>query len=189
MGKTLRKFSKKGKKTQQRRKIKGRKQHKNRKTYGGDNECTVGTGNISNVDADTCKINNESFNEKHKEDIIKCFNDQAQTNFTKDTDFTQEENMKKLKTAYKKAALNLHTDKGGNTSAFQNLSSSYTFLTKEEPCQPEPEPEPEEEVDIVNQSQRLNIINEIMKNIFGNEWFGRCMHPIPTSNDFIKMSY
>lgn len=181
MGKTLRKFSNKEKKTQQRRKTKGRKQHKNRKTYGGGDDCKVGTGNISDVDANTCTINNQSFKEEHKAQIIKCFNAQAekagelknlneeQTNKLK---INENSNESTIKTNYRKLSVKLHPDKGGDEDAFKKLVSSYNFLQSE--C----EPEPEEEVDIVNQNQRLKIINKIMKNIFGNECDKK--HPEPT---------
>ena len=196
MGKTLRKFSKKGKKTQQRRKTKGKK-------YGGnDEDCNVGTGNISNVNANECTINDEPFNENHKRELIDCFNAQAEKageikNLTKEqtNQLKINENSDKptIIKKFKKMSVTLHPDKGGPEAAFKKLSSSYGGLTgcefnkktvmtnmyhdtsadSDEDDEPEPEPEP-----IKIQKDRQKIIAALMNNIYGDECNKK--HPEPT---------
>ena len=60
----------------------------------------------------------------------------------------------------------------------QQLNNAYNGLLNCEFENEDNKLEPEPEVDIVNQNQRLKIINKIMKNIFGNECDKK--HPEPT---------
>jgi hypothetical protein len=163
MGKTLRKFSKKGKKTQQRRKTKGRKQHKNRKTYGGG-DCDIGEK------INECKLDGEPVNNTHSKQLVNCFNSIAKTNFTENTDFTEKKNMDKLKKAYRTAAKMVHTDKGGDNNMIQQLNNAYNGLLKcefeNEDNKLEPEPEP---ATTLNQSQRLKKKEALIQKVYGDK--------------------
>jgi len=169
MGKTLRKFSKKGKKTQHKRKTRGKK-------YGGnDEDCNIGE-KINECELDGKRVNNE-----HREKLVNCFNSIAKTTFTKDTED------KDLKKAYRKAVVKLHPDKVKDEADRKiaeeetaKLNNAYNGLTE---CKVQEtvmtkmyydEPEPSS----INQTQRLDITNAIMKKIFGNECDKE--HPEPT---------
>jgi hypothetical protein len=76
MSKTVRKFSKKEKKTQQRRKTKGKK-------YGGNDSCTIGNVKVKELtpgDGPNCSIGDELYNIRHKEQLVECFNKIAPDN-------------------------------------------------------------------------------------------------------------
>ena len=172
MGKTLRKFSKKGKKTQQRRKTKGRKQHKNRKTYGGG-DCDTG------AKINECELDGEQVDNTHKKQLVNCFNSiTGKRLFTEDTDFTQEENKKKLKNAYRTAAKTVHTDKGGENNMIQQLNNAYNGLLncefENEDNKLEPEP-----ATTVNQSQKLKKKEALIQKVYGDKCERK--NPVPTT--------
>lgn len=173
MGKTLRKFSKKGKKTQQRRKTKGKK-------YGGNNEyCDVGE------QIHECEINGEHVNNEHRVQLVNCFNSIAATKFTKDTTDND------FKKAYRKASRTLHPDKGGDKDNFSKFHNAYNGLTE---CKVQEIHQNTSQDDHKygqsssgSQTQRLDITNAIMKKIFGNECDKK--HPEPKAMFYGKLNY
>jgi len=177
MSKTIRKFSKKGKKTQQRRKTKGKK-------YGGDDgDCNVGE------QIHECKLQGEPVNNEHRVQLVNCFNSIAKTNFTEDTNDTD------LKKAYRKAVVKLHPDKVKGEAEKETaeketakLNNAYNGLTEckvQETVRPQyddgsdsDEDDPEMKQQSSNQNQKLGIINALMKKIYGDECDKK--HPEPT---------
>ena len=184
MSKTIRKFSKKGKKTQQRRKTKGKK-------YGGDDgDCNVGE------QIHECELQGKPVNNEHRVQLVNCFNSIAATEFTKDT---EDEYLRK---AYRKAVVKLHPDKVKDEAKRKiaeketaKLNNAYNGLTEckvQETVRPQyddgsdsDEDDPEMKQQSSNQNQKWGIINALMQKIYGDECDKK--HPEPQAMFYGKL--
>ena len=179
MSKTLRNFSKKEKKTQQRRKTKGKK-------YGGNDSCTIGNNvpvsHLQPGDGPDCYIGDEPYNIIHKKQLVECFNKFAPNNSHK---INLETPPNEINKTFLKIAQKEHPDKKQqfgevvteeDRNIFQNANNSNEFLTSG--CIPSsststyihgPDSDDEREVNNINdlkrQKDQLEIANAIIKNI------------------------